>query len=396
MFWKKLLIFLIVFIVGFALTWKFIPRVFNSLSVSSIYFKQLTTSVGIKPRQVTGFLPYWLLDRADKDYTSYLSTLTYFGLTISPDGTIKKFVNPGETEPGWYALNNGKVDTFLNSAKSSHLTLSLLVFNGDPGEITGLISDPASHAATLIGEIAPVMGQYGFTDLNLDIENTTDSSPSARTRFTQFVTAVRTEMNTRHLGTLTLDVSPTDLVRQRLVDVPSIVQFVDSLILMTYDYHFAGSAVTGPVAPIDGVDTVAEFDSRTAVEKALESVPRDKLLLGVPLYGYEWETLGSNPRVAVIPDSGQVISHRRSQEFLSQCATCSAQWDPVALEQYVIYKDQVTGVFHQAFFPSPQSIQEKIKFSNQYGLSGVALWALGYEGSGLLDQFSNYKYQLNP
>lgn len=64
-------------------------------------------------KEVLGFLPYWLLDKAKPDYSGYITTLDYFSLTPDKDGTILKFVNPIEAEPGWYALNSGKLDVFF-------------------------------------------------------------------------------------------------------------------------------------------------------------------------------------------------------------------------------------------------------------------------------------------
>jgi hypothetical protein len=101
--------------------------------------------------QVIGFLPYWLIDKADKDYSPYLTTLAYFGLTIKPDGSIQQFTNPGESEPGWYALNSGKFDP----PKDIHT--SLVVFNGDPQSIDELIANPVAHAANLVEQDPPAI-----------------------------------------------------------------------------------------------------------------------------------------------------------------------------------------------------------------------------------------------
>ena len=58
---------------------------------------------------VIGFLPFWLIDKADKNYADYISTLAYFGLILDSDGSIKQYTNPQEAEPGWYALQGGKI-----------------------------------------------------------------------------------------------------------------------------------------------------------------------------------------------------------------------------------------------------------------------------------------------
>ncbi len=343
-------------------------------------------------RQVIGFLPYWLLDKAKKDYSSEITALAYFGLTVESDGSIQKLLNPQEANPGWHALNSGSVDEFLQSAKKKNLTLSLVVFNGDNASIGELISDPVVHAQTLMQQVVPVMKQYGFTDLNLDIEDTADAaSDEARIHYTQFVAEVRREMDAQHIGTLTIDASPIVLIRKYLIDAKEIAPLVDTFVLMTYDFHYQGSSITGPVAPLSGAGTNLEFDTTVALQSALNAVPRDKIILGIPLYGYEWETLAPTSDSATMPGSGLPASNSRVEDLLKNCATCSAQFDQQAQEGFVSYKDADTGTYHQIYYPNEQSTQAKIKLTKDNQLGGVALWALGYEGDTIMQPLQNYK-----
>lgn len=236
---KKAAIYLGFFGLGFLITFFAIKFGFNQESKPAQIIKKSAESLGLKQHRVIGFLPYWLLDKADKDYSRYLTDLTYFGLTVNSDGTIQQYVKPGEAEPGWYALISGKFTPPPN------LPMSLAVFNGDPEVINQLISEPELHAAVLAAEVGPIMEQYGFTTLNLDLESVLDASESARQNMTAFVTALKKNLN----FPLTIDVSPTDLVKSRLIDLAAVGPLVDSVILMTYDYHYSGSMVTGPVAP---------------------------------------------------------------------------------------------------------------------------------------------------
>ncbi len=391
---KKFAISVLFFILGFTLVYVALQYAFHATSRPADLVRQGAETVGLKRPEIVGFLPYWLLGHADKDYAPYLTTLTYFGLTVAPDGTIQKLAAPGQEEPGWYDLHSGKIDSFFTQARNNDLKLSLLVFSGDQDAIMKMLDNPASSAAVLVSEAAPIMKQYHFTDLNLDIESVEDATPEARAKFTAFVREVKNQMTPLSLGTLTLDSSPTDLVKDRLINLADVGPFVDKVVLMTYDYHYQGSFVTGPVGPIGGAGKDAEFDSETAVQKALEVLPKDKILLGVPLYGYEWETLTDFPRSAVMPGSGQVASNRRMEKFLADCATCSAKLDTEAQEKYLIYKDADTGTFHQIFFPDQNATAQKIQLAQKYDLSGVALWALGYDGDTILDPLRNYKHTL--
>jgi spore germination protein YaaH len=337
-----------------------------------------------------GFLPYWLLGKASKDYSKYLDGIYYFGLTVGDEGNIVKFANLREKEPDWYALESGKVEPYIQNVHNNHQTLSLVVFSGVDSSIGVLISDSIRHADNLISDITPIMKSYGFTDLNLDIEYVDIASESARTNFTQFVREIRKNLNDQKLGTLSIDVSPTAFIKNYLIDPVEVSKLVDTMVIMGYDYHFQGSYVTGPVAPLFGASVISEYDIQTAVEKALTIMPSAKIVLGVPLYGYEWETIGSYPRSPVIPGTGLIASSKRISQLLSQSSTFSAKLDAVAEEKYLIYKDTDTNSYHQIFYPDQEVMKDKIEFAQKYNLGGIALWALGYEDPLILNPLKDY------
>jgi len=239
--------------------------------------------------------------------------------------------------------------------------------------------------------VAPIMKQYSFADLNLDIESSKEASDEARIKFTQFAKEVKNGLQQNHLGTLTVDVSPTIFIKKYLIDSSSIGSIADYVFIMAYDYHYPGSFVTGPVAPLGGAGSIAEFDTDVPIQAAVKIIPRQKIILGLPLYGYQWETITDFPRSAVIPASALVYSNRHTEQFLSSCASCSAQIDNTAKESYLIYKDQDTGTYHQIFYPDKESMIAKIDFARSTDLGGIGLWALGYEGSTILDPVKEYR-----
>lgn len=341
--------------------------------------------------QVIGFLPYWLIPKADKDYTKYINTLSYFGLTIDSDGSILEYTNPGESEPGWLALNSGKADAFLEMAKKNNVKKSLLIFSADEEKIGGLLENPVTHAQNLMAEVGPIMKNYGFTDLNLDIESTLVASDEARANFTTFVKAVKQQLDKENLGTLTIDVSPIVLFKKYLVDVNSIRNDVDYVVLMTYDFHYQGSSVTGAVAPNGGAGDSEEFDIEVSLKAAQQILSPDKIIMGAPLYGYEWETLDNTPRSATIAGSGIVAGNRRVEEQLKSCTDCQVAYDEKTKESILIYKDENSDSYHQIYYPVQKSIEEKIKLADKYDLGGIALWALGYEGDTILEPLKSYK-----
>jgi len=357
------------------------------LGVSPVRFDNpILTTLDVKKPEIVGFLPYWLVVKADKDYGKYITTLTYFGLTVGADGRIQKLAKPGEEEPGWTTLKK-------NAFKKYNAKQSLLVISGDDGAIGEMINDPVTSAKNLVSDVAPIMKQYGFTDLNLDIETFMDASESARQNYTIFVTAVTQIVHEQKLGTVTLDLIPISLVKQKLYDAKALGAIVDRVVLMTYDYHYSGSFTSGGNAPLGGAGTSLEFDVETAIKEAVKVMPAHKILMGIPLYGYEWETLRQAQGSATIPGGSATASVRRVSEMLKHCATCSAQFDEIAREPFIILPEN--DYFHQTYFENEQSMKEKILLAQKYHLGGVALWALGYEDDTLLAPISKYKNTLD-
>jgi spore germination protein YaaH len=344
----------------------------------------------LAPKKVViGFLPYWLLDTASSDYSKYITTLAYFGLRVDQNGNIQKLLNPQQEEPGWNALRLGKLDLFFNNALKNNLNLSLMITSGDVNSIGGLVSQPTLHAKNLVADLKPLIDKYKFSDINLDIEYTQTASPAARENFTKFISEVKKGLGNSE--TLTVEISPTDAIRSNLIDPKAMNKIADNVVLMAYDYHSTSSFVTGPVAPLLGAGIMSEYDVTAAIEKSLDLISPQKMILGIPLYGYEWESLNQTPRSAIIPNTGVAASNRRAEELLASCSNCSVALDKEADEQYISYFDQTIGDYHTIFYPDKNSTQAKINSANKFQLEGLALWALGYEGNSILNPLTNYK-----
>lgn len=352
----------------------------------------LISAVIPERKQVIGFLPYWLIEKADKDYSPYITQLTYFGLTIETNGHIQKYTDEEgiEGEPGWVALKSGRVDKVLKNAKQHNRTLSLLIFRAENDAITELLSDPVPAARTLIEDLTPIMKEYGFRDLNIDIEHVGRADDDERARFITFLTEVKRGISNNNLGTLTVEITGSDLIKKNLSDPTRIGRIADYVVIMAYDYHFAGSEVTGPVAPLGGGGTRYEYDTKITVEKAREIIPAEKIILGIPLYGYQWETIGTIPGSAIIPGTGQTASHRRVTKQLLLCDTCDTGFDEDGKEPYVVYTEDEADVFDQIFYPDARSTQAKVDLAEALEIGGIALWALGYEGKDILNPLKSY------
>jgi len=51
----------------------------------------------------------------------------------------------------------------------------------------------------------------------------------------------------------------------------------------------------------------------------------------------------------------------------------------LAKSPWLIYEQ--SGAIKQIYYENERSLEEKLKFAKGRGLAGIAIWALGYEGS---------------
>lgn len=358
-------------------------------SVSELLISPLSSRFELPTKAVIGFLPYWLLAKASPSYATTITDLAYFSLTVNGDGTIQTHVNTREEEPGWTTIKKESVKERFLQAKKEGLTTSLVLFSSTDRDIRDLISNPSSSAATLLTQITPIMQEYQFTDLNLDLESVTTASESARAQYTEFVRLVKEGLSCQKLGTLTIEITVSSLFNSHISDAKEIARIADRVVIMTYDYHYPGSILSGPIAPLNGYPDERPNDVTTSVAKALEVIPKEKLILGIPLYGYEWETISSIPGSPVIPGTGQTASDRRVEELLASCTNCTQGYDEASQERYIVYPEGT--VFNQIYYTDQTSMKRRLQFSDAHDLGGVALWALGYEGSDTMTPLTQYK-----
>ncbi len=329
--------------------------------------------------EVIGFAPYWLIPKQSYDYTDLLTSWTYFGLVVNPDGTIQKLVADTEEEPGWTTLKGKTVSDILSAYTAKQKNRSLLLHLSNEDHIGTLLSDATASAITLTNDVTPILTKYEFTDLNLDIESFRDASESARRSYITFLSEVKKRLRT---VTLTVELTPTALIRSRLEDPKVLGEIADTVILMAYDYTYSGSFVSGPVAPFGGAGEVRVQDAVLSLNRAVNLIPKEKLVLGIPLYGYEWDTLSSVPGSGVVPGTGKTASWARVKELLADCQSCQIGRDSISGDiPYVVIPEN--GYYRQIFYEDRQSIAKKIDSAKAMGIAGVALWALGYEGEDL-------------
>jgi len=335
-------------------------------------------------KDAIAFLPYWRI--ADTKYTHFdrLSEIIYFSLTVDGDGSFVT-VTDNETDPGWRWWQSSSIKDLIAKTQISGGKFSLTVGASRNKKIVQFLSS-SSAQNMLIANLKQEVISRNLDGINLDFEYDGIPDATLSAAFTAFAKNLSTSLRAeKPLITLSLDVLPSGGRKPGLLEFAKIQPFFDRFILMTYDYYGANSEVAGPVAPMQGFKQKKFLlDVSTTVVDYKKLLPKNKLLLGIPYYGWDWPVEKGatfmSPTLDQTDANGYsaVISYGRMRTdrdlVSSQCF-----FDDLAQAPWCWYTDRDTKKDHQVWFENDRSIQKKFDFVEKNNLGGIAIWTLGYD-----------------
>ncbi|MBP7875812.1 hypothetical protein KA012_02340 [Candidatus Woesebacteria bacterium] len=374
-----LLFGLLVALIGVLTWWYWDEPLASPLSSSSAFrfFRdvQLTNQ---KSHAVYGFLPYWNLKKVTLQ--PELTHVGYFDLGILADGTIQLRDDGAET-PGYTGLRS---DELLDIAKELEQNGGRLeiVFTQFSGADTAAFLNSPKAQEQFLSTLDTIILAYPISGVNIDIEPSgLTITDKLRANYVTFISNLRLHLNKKYdTVPLSIDVYASASNNQQIWDIPNLAPLVDYIVIMAYDYHRRSSVQAGPVAPIFGGQTLWDSDISQHLREFVKQVPPEKLLLGMPFYGYEWQTTDQSSQSPTYPDTGSTATLTRVAEILSQKEKLNVKesWNDQALAPYLSYVED--GKTYIVYYENPRSISYKLDLVNQLDLGGVAIWALGYEG----------------
>ena len=289
---------------------------------------------------------------SDESLNESLDSLTYlsvFSYQVREDGSL-------------VPINDTRL---IRAAKERNVGSFMVITN--IGESGGFDSDLASSILyssavqdLLLNNIVNIMQNKGYIGLDIDFEYV---YPSDRVAYNEFVEKVVNRL--RPIGYLVT----TALAPKISGNQPGLLyeahdyefhgRAVDHIILMTYEWGYT----YGPpmaVAPIDQVERVLRY--------AVSVIPSQKILLGMPNYGYDWMLPYQQGSRATAISNLQAVN-------LAINNGAQIRFDAKSQAPYFYYYD-ASGRRHVVWFDDARSIEARLKLIEKYNLGGASFWTI--------------------
>ncbi|MFV5686709.1 polysaccharide deacetylase family protein [Flavobacterium sp. GB2R13] len=224
-------------------------------------------------------------------------------------------------------------------------------FNGNL--IHRIINNPAKKSR-LINDIAKILKQYNFQGINIDFEEFKENSDAP-------IIAFQKDLYEK-LHPMGLIVSQDIMVRNEDFNLKELAKYNDYMFLMAYDEHYAGS-IPGDISGQKWIESV--------LDETAKEIPENKIILCFAGYGYDWQQ----------GKEGETITY---QEALSNAKLYKAKidFDNTSYNNNYTYTDG-NGNKHIVNFTDAATNFNTIRFADEYGTAGTALWRLGSEDDRL-------------
>ncbi|MBQ9985797.1 MAG: LysM peptidoglycan-binding domain-containing protein [Oscillospiraceae bacterium] len=292
------------------------------------------------------FIDFGLL-REVLPFNTYLMPFTY-GFT--PSGELVE-------------LNDGALLSLAreyDTAPLMHLS-TLTEEGGFDSALADIVLNNPQSRENLIENVISTIDAKGYAGLDIDFEYIPSRSAAA---YAALVTEFRERLNVEG-KTVIVALAPKTSADQRGLlyeghDYGLLGQAADYVLLMTYEWGYT----YGPpqaVAPIPNV--------RAVVEYALTEIPREKIYLGIPNYGYDWTlpfVQGESRAQSISNVSAVALARQYGAEIL---------FDEMAQSPYFNYTDGA-GRLHEVHFEDARSISAKLSLLPEYSLYGAGYWNL--------------------
>lgn len=269
--------------------------------------------------------------------------------------------------PTWFELidekgivkNLGSIE-YVHWAKARGYEVWGLFSNGFNPDLTHAAFKDFETRQTIIRQLLHYSKMYQLDGINIDIENVNETDGPLVTQFMREATPYF------HEAGLTVSMDITFIASgnwSAFYEREKLAKIVDYLIVMAYDEHWGSSPRAGSVASIPWVTS--------NLERLLEIIPNDQLILGVPLYTRLWKEEQVDGEIKV---SSQALSMEKVQEWMAE-RNVTPTYDNATGQNYLEYDDEVDKCTYKIWLEDEMSIKNRVQIAIDYDLAGIASWA---------------------
>ena len=227
----------------------------------------------------------------------------------------------------------------------------------------------ASVRSRIIEQLLAEAASCGMDGINVDFENLKEAGIPHYLQFLRELTSAA------HAQNLVVSVdTPVPQAYTMYYQRGEQARFVDYMIDMAYDEHFAGSEEAGSVSSLPFV--------QQAVEEMTRVMPADQVICGIPFYTRVWtEKFGQSAITSEVLGMDGAKNYAKENQM-------TETWD-ASLGQNVATVE-TSDARYTIWMEDEQSMEEKLKVIQSADLAGVAEWKLGFECADVWSLISEY------
>ena len=227
----------------------------------------------------------------------------------------------------------------------------------------------ASVRSRIIEQLLAEAASCGMDGINVDFENLKEAGIPHYLQFLRELTSAA------HAQNLVVSVdTPVPQAYTMYYQRGEQARFVDYMIVMAYDEHFAGSEEAGSVSSLPFV--------QQAVEEMTRVMPADQVICGIPFYTRVWtEKFGQSAITSEVLGMDGAKNYAKENQM-------TETWD-ASLGQNVATVE-TSDARYTIWMEDEQSMEEKLKVIQSADLAGVAEWKLGFECAYVWSLISEY------
>lgn len=278
--------------------------------------------------------------------------------------TIPEMPGVNIVSPTWFELtdNNSLVRSFgsidyIHWAKAKGYQVWALFSNGFNPDLTHEAFKDFETRQKIIMQLLHYSEQFQLDGINIDIENVRKEDGPLVTQ------CVREATPYFHRAGLYVSMDITFIADgnwSAFYERDKLAQIADYLIVMAYDEHWGTSPKAGSVASFPWVEQ--------NLQKLLEFIPNDKLILGVPLYTRLWEIKNSGEV------SSKAIKMAEAKKWLNDRGITPV-YDETSGQNFAEYYDADAEATYQIWLEDELSLKKRAQLAAKYQLKGIASWS---------------------